>query len=95
MQFCLRDFISDESVNLHSRKIHARKQISAFHKVNISLWFYVVNFRLCWFHVISAISREITLKLTGFSLANHKNSENCHSQVMHFTQIVKSEIVFL
>ena len=45
-------------------------------------------------HVISTISREITMKLASFSLKITKNEENCHSWISCFTQMVMSDIIF-
>ena len=50
--------------------------------------FYLVNTHSGLIHVISAISREITLTLTSFSLKITKNGKNCHSRISHFTQMV-------
>ena len=45
--------------------------------------------------VISAISREIMPKVTIFSLKITKNTENCHSWISRFLQMVKREIMFM
>ena len=75
-----------------SRKIHTIFSISRNH---VSLLFYIVNTSSCTIHVMSEISREITLKLASFSLKITINGENCHSQFSHLTQMVKCEITFM
>ena len=46
-------------------------------------------------HMISAITLEITLKLTNFSLKITRNWENCHLQISRFTHMMKSKITFM
>ena len=53
-----------------------------------------MNSRLRTIHIISAISHEITLKLTSFSLKITKNGENRHSRIWRFTQMVRNENTF-
>ena len=45
-------------------------------------------------HIISAISHKITPKLTSFSLKITNYGENCHSQISHLMQMMKSEMTF-
>ena len=61
---------------------------------HISLQFYVEKSRARPIQLISAISSEINLKSTSFSLKTTINGENCHSQISSFTQMVKYEFTF-
>ena len=61
---------------------------------HISLPFFVVNSCSCPIRVILAVSREIALKLASFSLKILIYGENCHSWILLFSQMVRSEITF-
>ena len=54
-----------------------------------------LNSSFCLIHMISAISHEITPKLTSFSLKNTINGENYHLRISCFKQITISEITFM
>ena len=74
--------------NYHSKAIFS---ISWNH---ITFQFQVVNSYSLPFHIISAISSEITLKMTCFSLKITKNLENCHLRISRFIQMMKSGMTF-
>ena len=61
---------------------------------HVSPQFYVVNSRSHLIHKISAISHEITQKLTNFSLQITKNGENRASRISRFMQMLRSENTF-
>ena len=67
------------------------KAIFSISRNQFSLYFYVMNSRS---HKIHLIWREIMLKLTCFSLKITINGEKCHSQLSHFTQMMRSELTF-
>ena len=52
-------------------------------------------FHLSIIPIILAIWHEITQNFANFSLTIMKNSENYHSRISRFTQIVKREITFI
>ena len=70
------------------------KLIFSFLRNHVSLQFYVANFRLQPIHVISAILREITPKLTSFSHQITKMGKNVIYEFYFFVNMVTFEITF-
>ena len=64
--------------------LHSDPNMKTNRMKHVSLLYYIVNSNLHLIHVISGISREITLKLTSFAHKIIKNEENCHSRISRF-----------
>lgn len=61
---------------------------------HVSLRFHVVNSHLHPIHITTAISHEITQKLTSFSHIITKNGKICHLWMSCITQMKRREITF-
>ena len=70
------------------------KSICSILRNRVLLQFYVLNSSSHLNDVFSLISNVIMIKSTSFLLKIMKNGENCLSRIKHFTQMVKSEIMF-
>ena len=71
-----------------------QKQFCSISRNHVSLQIYVANSSLRQIHLISAISPEIMLKSTSFSLKITKNGKHYHWRISCFTQMVKHKITF-